>query len=255
MPRSVSMVTRLATLTAMTIAVTIASAIVAVGPAGAASPTCNGRTATIVGSHGDDWLLGTAGDDVIVALGGADHINGRGGDDTICGGGGHDEIHGGRGDDMVFGGGGDDDQHGGGGRDLLAGGPGADRLNGGFGVDQTWGNGGSDRCWGESMRCERKTRTTHRRPAGEQLVFTWRVDAVNAANQARVAATWRPGCPVAPAELRLISAAHVTDADRITTGELVVHHLDATDLVAVLGTLFDGRFPIHRMDVVDVFGG
>lgn len=251
MPRSMSRAG-----TGVCLAVSIAASVLAIGhPASAAPPTCDGRAATIVGTHGDDWLQGTGGDDVIVALGGADHVNGRGGDDIICGGGGDDEIHGGRGDDRVFGDGGDDDEHGGGGRDVLSGGPGDDRLNGGFGADRTLGNGGSDRCWGEAARCEHKTRTTHRLPAGEQLVFTWRVDPVTAANQARVASTWRPGCPVGTSDLRLITAGHLTDGGRITTGELVIHQIDAADLVTVLGTLFDGRFPIHRMDVIDVFGG
>ena len=62
----------------------------------AATPVCDGQTATIVGTTGNDTLLGTAADDVIAGLGGADVIRGRRGDDHICGGSGNDVIHGGR---------------------------------------------------------------------------------------------------------------------------------------------------------------
>ena len=44
------------------------------------------RSATIVGTPGDDTLRGTDGPDVIVGLGGDDTIFGLGGDDVICGG-------------------------------------------------------------------------------------------------------------------------------------------------------------------------
>ncbi|MGI9600892.1 MAG: M15 family metallopeptidase [Acidimicrobiales bacterium] len=224
-------------------------------PAGAAPPLCDRVTPTIVGTAGDDWLLGTSGDDVILGLGGDDHINGRGGDDLICGGGGRDELAGGRGDDMLDGAGGDDDLHGAGGRDMLTGGPGDDELNGGFGVDSVWGNGGHDRCWGENPRCEHKVRTRHRTPAGPKLVFTWKVRGIDESNQGRVAATWRPECPVALADLRLVTVGHSHESGRSLTGELVIHRDHTDDLVRVFGTLFDHQFPIHRLDVVDVFNG
>lgn len=65
---------------------------------------CWGRTATIVGTSGNDVLVGTAGSDVIVGLGGNDVILGRSGNDRLCGKGGDDEITGGLGDDVVSGG-------------------------------------------------------------------------------------------------------------------------------------------------------
>jgi Ca2+-binding RTX toxin-like protein len=71
--------------------------------ASAATRTCDGQTATIVGTSGNDHLTGTSGNDVIVGLGGNDVINGRGGNDTICGGAGNDTISGGAGDDTRLG--------------------------------------------------------------------------------------------------------------------------------------------------------
>src|SRR5687767_10966359 len=55
-------------------------------PAHAATPTCAGKQATIVGTPGTDILTGTEANDVIVGGGGLDQIRGRGGDDVICAG-------------------------------------------------------------------------------------------------------------------------------------------------------------------------
>lgn len=72
-------------------------------PSGEATPRCDGRVATIVGSARSDRLVGTPGNDVIVGLGGSDRIEGRGGDDVICGGDDDDRLDGGAGDDRIFG--------------------------------------------------------------------------------------------------------------------------------------------------------
>ena len=75
----------------------------------AATPTCSGRAATIVGTSGDDNPLpGTSGDDVIVGRGGDDVIRGGGGNDLICGKGGADTLSGDAGDDDLLGGVGED---------------------------------------------------------------------------------------------------------------------------------------------------
>jgi hypothetical protein len=74
----------------------------------AATASCLGARATIVGTAGANVLRGTARRDVIAGLGGSDRIYGRGGDDLLCGGAGDD---------------------------LLDGGPGQNRVDGGAGVD------------------------------------------------------------------------------------------------------------------------
>ncbi len=75
-----------------------------VGPeAAAAEYTCDGLSATIVGTDGKDTLIGTPGPDVIVGLGEVDVIKGKGGADVICGGPGADELYGGGGADRLFG--------------------------------------------------------------------------------------------------------------------------------------------------------
>ena len=98
-------------------------------------PTCNGLTATIVGTIGNDTLNGTAGRDIIVGLGGNDVINGLDGNDVICGGKGNDRLRGNAGRDTL---------EGGSGRDRLEGGAGNDRLNGGTLSDNCIGGPGTD---------------------------------------------------------------------------------------------------------------
>lgn len=70
--------------------------------------TCEGETATIVGTSGNDVLPGTDGRDVIAGLGGNDEIQGLGGNDLICGNEGADRLSGGDGNDDIFGGNGND---------------------------------------------------------------------------------------------------------------------------------------------------
>ncbi len=122
-----------------------------------AAPSCNGESATIVGTVHADHIVGTSGPDVIVAKGGDDIIDGRGGDDLICAGGGRDVVLGSGGSDEIYGQGGDDILRGDGGSDLISGGNGDDLLIGGFGndtlhgqrhADTLIGNAGSDNSYG-----------------------------------------------------------------------------------------------------------
>lgn len=90
--------------------------------------TCQGLTATIIGSGS---ITGTSGADVIVGSDGADSIYGAGGDDVICARGGDDVITGGAGDDQEYGGSGDDKfwQASINGADVMVGGDGRDTVN------------------------------------------------------------------------------------------------------------------------------
>ena len=104
-------------------------------PATGATPTCEGRTATIVGSPGDDVIMGTTKPDVIVGLGGDDMIDGQAGDDVICGNDGADTLLGGGGGDHLYGGRDGYTRNAAGYAltgDVLDGGPGDDVMDGGF---------------------------------------------------------------------------------------------------------------------------
>jgi len=81
----------------------VASVVLVPGPATAASPTCHGVKATIVGTAHRDTIVGTSHRDVIVAGRGNDVVDGRGGNDLICGGPGADRLEGGAGRDRLYG--------------------------------------------------------------------------------------------------------------------------------------------------------
>jgi Ca2+-binding RTX toxin-like protein len=106
----------------------------------AATPTCDGKKATIVSNA--PTIVGTKAPNVIVAGGGDNTIYGEGGNDVICAGAGDDVIHSGRGVDKIFGEGGDDAMYGERGSDHLDGGAGSDALFGETGNDDLEGGSG-----------------------------------------------------------------------------------------------------------------
>ncbi|MGH8487613.1 MAG: hypothetical protein ACREXS_01725 [Gammaproteobacteria bacterium] len=101
--------------------------------------TCNGLTATIVGTNSGEVITGTPGADVIAARGGNDVVRGRGGNDVICGGNGRDGLFGQNGADKLFGQNGADQLFGENGNDAMVGGAGNDSCAGGTGSDRAFG--------------------------------------------------------------------------------------------------------------------
>jgi hypothetical protein len=63
--------------------------------------------------------------------------------------------------------------------------------------------------------------------------------------------SWRPGCPVALRDLRVVTARYVSFDLQVHAGRIVVHRDVATDVVSVLRKLYAARFPIRRMVPVD----
>jgi beta-glucanase (GH16 family) len=125
-------------------AIALVSALAVRGaPGAAASQTCFGHKATIVGTNGDDHLVGTAARDIIVAGRGHDRVRARRGNDLVCGGPGFDELFLGRGADKANAGRGADSVEGFAGNDHIEGRRGQDFLDGGGGTDLL--NGGADR--------------------------------------------------------------------------------------------------------------
>jgi hypothetical protein len=66
--------------------------------------------------------------------------------------------------------------------------------------------------------------------------------------------SWRPGCPVALRDLRVVRARHLGFDGRVRTGRLVVHRDVAGAVLGVLRRLYAARFPIRRMVPVDAYG-
>jgi hypothetical protein len=90
-------------------------------------------------------------------------------------------------------------------------------------------------------------------PVTAPPTFESRVEAIPAAG--RLSASWRPGCPVPIEDLRLLTLDHWGFDGAEHHGELVVHAQQADAVVGVFRTLFENRFPIERMELVDAFGG
>lgn len=71
---------------------------------------------------------------------------------------------------------------------------------------------------------------------------------------ARMTASWRTGCPVGLDELRLLTLTHWGFDGAVHSGELVVHADVADGVAQVFAALYAARFPIERMELVDVYG-
>jgi len=78
---------------------------------------------------------------------------------------------------------------------------------------------------------------------------------IGPALQSRMASSHGPGCPVAWEDLRYLRMSYVGFDDRVHTGELVVHRRYADDIISVFHQLYDARWPIRQMRLVDDFGG
>ena len=91
------------------------------------------------------------------------------------------------------------------------------------------------------------TSTTAARPA-----FSYTLSTVTAADLPH---TWRAGCPVGPAALRMIHLSYWGFDGKDHTGSIVVNSSVVSSVVSVFRTLFAARFPIYEMVPVDVYGG
>jgi hypothetical protein len=71
----------------------------------------------------------------------------------------------------------------------------------------------------------------------------------------RMTSSWRRGCPVSLDDLRLLTLTHWGFDRTVHRGELVVHEEHVREVRRVFRILFKVRFPIERMELVDVYGG
>jgi len=80
-----------------------------------------------------------------------------------------------------------------------------------------------------------------------------RIDSAQAKRMTGV--SWRPGCPVALRDLRLLTLSHRDFDGQTRTGRLIVHEDVARDVLGVFRRLYVAEFPIRRMTPVDAYGG
>ena len=92
--------------------------------------------------------------------------------------------------------------------------------------------------------------------ATHQPPFVAQVKRLTPAMQrAMTGVSWKPGCPVALADLRLVRLRFWGFDARAHKGELIVNADIADAVVRAFGQLYDARFPNRRMQPVDVYGG
>ena len=81
------------------------------------------------------------------------------------------------------------------------------------------------------------------------------VERVTPFLRGRMRTSHHAGCPVPWRELRYLQLDYVGFDDRAHVGELVVAEPYARDVVGVFRRLYDARWPIRRMRLVDAYGG
>lgn len=89
----------------------------------------------------------------------------------------------------------------------------------------------------------------------EATGFTSSIAEIDDSLAARMAANWRPACPVPLADLRYLTVTYRGFDGSDHSGELVVAALVATDVVEVFHRLYDSGFPLASLRLVDDFGG
>jgi hypothetical protein len=91
---------------------------------------------------------------------------------------------------------------------------------------------------------------------GSTGAFRGTVSVIGPRLQARMTGrSWHPGCPVPISQLRLLTLTYWGFDHRRHTGKLVVNADVSATVVSVFRRLYDVRFPIRRMQLVDDFGG
>lgn len=78
---------------------------------------------------------------------------------------------------------------------------------------------------------------------------------ITAIERSRLTHSWREGCPVGVENLRLLTLSFWGFDSQVHTGELVVHRDQAQNVLASMKKVFEARFPVQRMDLMDVFEG
>jgi hypothetical protein len=79
--------------------------------------------------------------------------------------------------------------------------------------------------------------------------------SIGPVSRGQLGASWHPGCPVAPAELRLVRVPYWGFDGSRHAGALVVRDTVAARVVSVFERLYRERFPIRRIAPAAAFGG
>jgi hypothetical protein len=93
-------------------------------------------------------------------------------------------------------------------------------------------------------------------PSRPAPVFESSVTALDAAlRTSMTGVSWRPGCPVPLASLRLLRLGYWGFDGQVHRGELVVNADAVSAVLTAFRMLFGARYPVHRMRLVEAYGG
>lgn len=96
----------------------------------------------------------------------------------------------------------------------------------------------------------------HRRRTGTGLAPLPGYDpVVSAVSEPALGASWRPGCPVGPGDLRAVEIDHVDFDGSHRRGTLIVHAEIVADVVEVFGQLYSARYPVEGITPITSFAG
>jgi hypothetical protein len=96
------------------------------------------------------------------------------------------------------------------------------------------------------------------RASGDDRIpaYTSAIDPIPSALRRRMTGTsHNSSCPVKFADLRLLTMRYIGFDRQPHVGQMVVHRRHARDIVDVFRELYDKRFPIRRMRLIDAYGG
>jgi hypothetical protein len=79
--------------------------------------------------------------------------------------------------------------------------------------------------------------------------------SVTPVTRAELGASWHPGCPVAPSQLRRVTVPYWGFDGAGHTGTLVVNAAVAARVGSIFERLYRARFPIRRMRPIAAYGG
>ena len=97
--------------------------------------------------------------------------------------------------------------------------------------------------------------STTTRPAPRKREFAFDALPLPASIRQKVTgSSWREGCPTTLDELRYVEMSHWGFDGKVRTGELIINRTAVDAARTAFGTLFDKRFPIRRMHLVDNYG-
>jgi D-alanyl-D-alanine carboxypeptidase-like protein len=89
----------------------------------------------------------------------------------------------------------------------------------------------------------------------EPVAFEGRATRIDAQTRQRMTGvSWRQGCPVGFADLRLLRVSHWGFDGSVHRGRLVVHRDEAQRMLLAMRSLFRQHFPIRQMRLVDAYG-